>query len=51
MLPLASANGYVIIGGAVTGAALLIWLLLRTEGREEKARQAAEKARNADSEA
>jgi hypothetical protein len=41
MLPLASTSGYAVIGGAVAGSALLIWLLLRTEKREERARQAA----------
>jgi hypothetical protein len=35
MLPLASSQGYAIIGGVVSATALLLWILLRSEARNE----------------
>jgi hypothetical protein len=46
MLPLASGSGYAIIGGVVTASALLIWVLLRSEVRNEQADQPTEDARS-----
>ena len=44
MIPLASASGYAVIAGAVAFAAVLLWLLLRMEARDEAAERAEEEA-------
>jgi ABC-type uncharacterized transport system YnjBCD substrate-binding protein len=42
MLPLASASGLAVIGGATSASVLFLWWLLRAETRDE-AREAAAK--------
>jgi hypothetical protein len=37
MLPLASASGLAIIGGATSASVLFLWWLLRAEARDEAA--------------
>lgn len=44
MIPLASATGYVTIGGSVSFAAVFVWWLLRMEARETAAEQSEEEA-------
>jgi len=44
MIPLASASGYAVISIAVAFTAVLLWLLLRMEARDEAADRAKEDA-------
>jgi hypothetical protein len=44
MIPLASATGYVTIGGSVAFAGLFVWWLLRTEARDTAVQRAEEEA-------
>ncbi len=43
MIPLA-ASGLIVIGGAVSGALLLVWVLLRADARENAEQDAEEEA-------
>jgi hypothetical protein len=48
MIPLASASGYAVIGAAVAFAAVLLWLLLRMEARDQAEEEEEEAAHKAD---
>jgi len=46
MLPIASASGYAVIGGAVAFAGLFTWYLLRMEARTARAEEAEAEAQS-----